>query len=225
MSDRQNAMKGRGGEKRITRRQFLRAALTGAAALLAGCVAGEIAQEGTPYRTPTPFRVLASPQAPAVSTPAPVVKGSISLEQFMQFSSLLTGVDNLDPNLGRIYLTALQSGTPQGPTLVDVYGAASSGSNPPQDLEALNSAGFFNQEGYGALADQIITMWYTGVYKIGDEERVATFVDALAWKVLTFTKPLTICAQFGFWATEPQVQISSTIQYTPVPTQPGGGGG
>lgn len=209
----------------MTRRGFIYAAFTGTAGLLASCVAGEVAQEEAPYRTPTPFRVLESPQAPANSTPAPVVEGGISLEEFMQFSSLLTGVDNLDPNLGRIYLAALQTGTQQGPTLADVYGAASSGSNPPQDLETLGSAGFFDQEGYGALADQIIAMWYTGVYRIGDEERVATFVDALAWKVLTFTKPLTICAQFGFWAEEPQVEISPTIQYTPVPTQPSTGSG
>jgi hypothetical protein len=77
----------------------------------------------------------------------------------------------------------------------------------------------------GKLADQIITLWYTGVYKVGEEEKVATFVDALAWKVLHFTKPLTICGEFGFWSREPQVEISPSIQYTPVPTQAGGGGG
>lgn len=203
----------------------MHAAFVGAAGLLVSCVAGEVAQEEAPYRTPTPFRALQSPQAPADGTAAPAAEGSISLDEFMQFSSLLTGVDNLDPNLGRIYLDALQSSTQQGPTLAEVYGAASSGSNPPQDVEALGSAGFFDQEGVGALADQIITMWYTGVYQIGDEVRVATFVDALAWKVLTFTKPLTICAQFGFWAEEPQADISPTIQYTPVPTQPSAGSG
>ena len=211
--------------KRMSRRHFLRGMVTAGAGLLTACAAGDIAQGPAAYRTATPFRALKSPEAPVDQTQEAPAEGSISLQEFLEFSSLLTGVTDLDPALGRIYLEALQSGTPQGPTLADVYGAASSGSGTlPQDLEALSGAGFFDQDGIGSVADQIITMWYTGVYKVGDEERVATFVDALAWKVLHFTKPLTICAQFGFWATEPQVELSPAIQYTPAPTPSGGGG-
>lgn len=209
----------------LTRRRFLRTALVSGAGLLAACVADEVAQEPPEYRTPTPFRVLASPQAPTQGTAEPVAEGMISLEEFMHFSSLLTGVENLDPNLGRVYLKALASGEQQGPSLAEVYASASSGSGlMPQDVEVLSGAGFFEQEGYGSMADQIINMWYSGVATIDGEEQVVTFVDALAWKVLHFTKPLTTCAQFGFWSEEPLAEISPTIQYTPVPTQPGGGG-
>ena len=209
----------------LTRRRFLRAALIGGAGLLAACAADEIAQEPPEYRTPTPVRLLPGSEAGGGQVVEEVAEGMISLEEFLQFSSLLTGVDDLDPNLGRVYLQALASGEQQGPTLAEIYGAASSGSNPQQDVDALSGSGFFDQEGYGSMADQIINMWYSGVATINGEEQVVTFVDALAWKVLHFTKPLTICAQFGFWAEEPQADISPTIQYTPVPTQPGAGGG
>ncbi len=211
---------------RINRRRFLRGALIGGAGLLVSCAADEIAQQPPGYRTATPFRALASPQAPGDQTAEEVPEGMIGLEEFLQFSSLLTGVDNLDPNLGRVYLQALASGEQQGPTLAEVYGAASSGSGPlPQDVDALAGAGFFDQEGYGALADQIINMWYSGVATVGEETVVVTFVDALAWKVLHFTKPLTICAQFGFWAEQPQADLLPAIQYTPVPTLPAETGG
>ena len=177
------------------------------------------------YRTATPFRAIQSPQAPAAQAGAVAAEGSISLEEFLQFSSLLTGVDNLDPNLGRVYLQALRSDGGEGPTLADVYGAASSGSGPlPQDISQLSSAGFFDQGDFGSVADRIISMWYTGTYNNGEEDVVVTFVDALAWKVLHFTKPPTICGQVGFWSREPQAQISPDIQYTPVPTQPAGSG-
>jgi hypothetical protein len=225
--------------RRMARRRFLRGmGAVGAGLLAAACAADEIAQAPAAYRTPTAFRALASPQVvaevpsgaedtagAATGEETPVPEGSISLEEFLQFSSLLTGVDDLDPALGRIYLEALQAGGgPDGPSLAEVYAAASSGSGPaPGDIEALSGTGFFEQEGLGSTADQIITMWYTGVYMLDDEEHVATYVDALAWKVLHFTKPPTICGQFGFWAREPRVELSPVIQFTPVPTQPGEG--
>lgn len=205
----------------LNRRRFLRGMALGGAGFLAACAAGEIAQAPTPYKTPTPFRNVASPQAPIAETAQPV-EGSISLEEFLEFSSLLTGVDNLDPALGQIYLNALMAGGGSGPTVADAYGAASSGSM-PQDVQDLTDQGFFDQEGIGDLANQIILMWYTGIYTLDGEDHVATFVDALAWKALHFTKPLTICGEFGFWANAPNVQISPSVEYTPVPTEEGGG--
>jgi hypothetical protein len=213
-----------------SRRRFLREMAAAGAGLFAaaagvGCAANVIAQEPAAYRTSTPYRALASPQAPQEGTAEPVAEGSISLEEFLQFSSLLTGVANLDPALGRIYLSALQAGGAEGPSLAEVYSAASSESGAlPGDVQALSGAGFFDQEGQAGLADQIINMWYSGVYMLDDEPQVATFVDALAWKVLHFTKPPTICGEFGFWAQEPLVELSPTIQFTPAPTQPGEGG-
>lgn len=208
-------------QKRLTRRRFLRGMLASVAGVLAACASGEPVRDMGAYRTATPFRAIASPQAPQDETATPAAAGEVSLEQFLQFSSLLTGVDQLDPVLGQVYLNALQSGEGAASNLSRAFSAASSGSGPlPQDLEALSSQGFFDQEGMGELTDQIILLWYTGVYQQDGEDRVATFVDALAWKVLHFTKPLTICAHFGFWSEEPNAQISPDFQYTPAPTQP-----
>lgn len=211
---------------RAERRRFLREmALASAGLLAAGCAGAEVAKAPEPYRTSTPFRALASPQAPAAQIPE-TADGSITLEEFLQFSSLLTGVENLDPALGQVYLQALLAGGGEGPGLAEVFSAASSGSGQlPGDIDVLSETGFFAQEGFGSLADQIITMWYTGVYMDGEEPRVATFVDALAWKVLHFTKPPTICGEFGFWSREPLVGISPQIQYTPAPAPAGNGGG
>jgi hypothetical protein len=33
---------------------------------------------------------------------------------------------------------------------------------------------------------------------------VATFADALVWRAVRYTKPLTVCAAPGFWALAPQ---------------------
>lgn len=204
--------------RRISRRQFMRGmAIAAGAGLLAACGPQSISGADTPFRTATPFRELPRPLGSAVQTATGMPEGAINLDQFLALSSQLTGVENLDPGLGQIYLQALQAGAQGGSSLADVYAAASSGSNQPQDIDTLEAGGFFDQSGVGDMADTIIEMWYTGVYQIDGEDQVATFVDALAWKVLHFTKPPTICGHFGFWAEEPVANISPSVQYTPVP--------
>ena len=72
---------------------------------------------------------------------------------------------------------------------------------PPTTVSALEAAGLFTQAAPRSLADRIIELWYTGIYTNAEgEERVATFVDALAWQTLAFTKPMTICGYPGFWS-------------------------
>jgi hypothetical protein len=133
-------------------------------------------------------------------TPAPE-----GLEAFLALSSVLTGYDQLDPELGAIYLRSLQDNPEFGGGLEALYeqaGVAAGGQ--PDGIEALEQAGVFEQEQSRALADKIITLWYTGIYDQGEEQAVATFVDALAWKSITFTKPPTICGSYGFWAERPR---------------------
>jgi len=221
---------------RINRRRFLKTIAVVSAGLLTACASAEQSGAPAPFRTPTTARALASPVVPvtggqgeAGAATQPVQSGSaneiMTLEQFMQFSSLLTGVDNLNPELGKVYLQALQSGASGGSALLGAYTAASSGSNTlPEDAEMLAQSGFFEQEGMSELAVQIADMWYSGVYQTNGEGQVATYVDALAWKVLHFTKAPTICGAFAFWATEPDVQLSPTVEYTPAPTPEGEGG-
>ena len=188
------------------------------AGLLAACGPRSLGGADEPFRTATPNQALPGLLSTPVTEGTALPEGEINLEQFLALSSVLTGVENLDPGLGEIYLAALWAGAQSGPSIADVYSAASSGSNLPQDLDTLEQGGFFEQEGIGDLANSIIEMWYTGTYQLDGETYVATFVDALAWKVLSFTKPLTICGNFGFWSEEPLANISPTIQYTPVPT-------
>lgn len=205
--------------QRMSRRQFLKTMSLLGAGLAAACSTRGNSGLPTPYVTPTPAHVLGNPQIPATGSTTQAQANEMTLDQFLQLSSLLTGVENLDPELGKLYLQVLQSGGTGGSTLSAAYSAASSGSNTlPKDIEALTKSGFFKQPGVSDLAVQITDMWYSGVYNQNGQDHVATYVDALAWKVLHFTKPPTTCAAFGFWATNPNTPISPGIQYTPVPT-------
>ncbi len=192
---------------RISRRAFLRAAgISLAGGLLAACgtVEEQGWQAGDFRATPTPANLLPSPMPPAGADPEALaaVEG---LEPFMALSSLLTGFEDLDPRLGQVYLRSLQADAGSAAGLEQLYEQAGlQGEQAPENFEALEASGIFDQAGTRDLADQIITLWYTGVYSEGEEQVVATFVDSLAWKSLTFTKPLTICGSFGFWAQRPR---------------------
>ena len=75
-----------------------------------------------------------------------------AFEDFMRRSRELTGVDDLDPDLGRLYFAAR-----------------------PLDAAAIMNA------------------WYTGTYGDPHAPRVATYVGALAWSTLVFTKAPGVC--------------------------------
>jgi len=202
-------------KQEITRRDFLK----GAGLLLAGGLLSACSTVTEPgfqvqdfWRTPTPASLLPSPM-PA-DLPQTGDSGAApdpqELAAFLSLSSLLTGFENLDPVLGQVYLGSIQqdpgfSGQLQG--LIEQAGVQSQ--NPPAGIEDLQAAGIFDQESARELADYIISMWYTGIYNQGEEQRVATFVDALAWKAINFTKPPTICGSFGFWAERPSGDFSS----------------
>lgn len=210
----------RNSRRKVSRRVFLRGMTLAGAGFAAACYAAEIAIEPTPIPTPTPARVLRSPQAPAGVPETGESERAISLDQFLELSALLTGFDQLNRAQGQIYLQSLLSEDAGGPALNEVYTAAlSENQELPEDLQTLTDAGFFEDVGTAELADRIIEMWYTGIYTADGEDHVATFVDALAWKALHFTKPLTICGEFGFWADPPLANISPTFQYTPIPTE------
>ncbi len=157
-------------------------------------------QAGEPWMTPSPASLLPSPQATLNATEQ-AVEG---LEPFLALSSVLTGFENLSPALGRIYLASLQQDPELGSGLEPLFEQAGmNGASPAQSIEDLESLGVFEDEAGRGLADRIIEMWYSGVVTQGEEQVVATFVDSLAWRSLTFTKPLTICGSFGFWAERP----------------------
>lgn len=204
-----------GMEEFLSRRQFLQAmGLLAAGSVLAACAE---AQQGTgintrDFDTPIPGQVLQSPQPP---DPQPTVV-TPALASFLAISSLLTGFENLDPRVGQIYMESIQQ-DPEAPlTLEALFEQAQVGPDQaPGTLEELEATGIFEQEETSSLAEQIMTMWYTGVYTQEGEPHVATFVDALAWKSLRYTKPASICGSPGFWATHPDADVSPPTENLP----------
>jgi len=211
----------------LTRRAFLRGLLAAAGSgVLAACAPGQKPAQpfAGSYNTATPARVMASPRAPsAVSgaqdgTPTPESgaapqDGGLALQQFLTLSAVLTGVQNLDPVVGSVYLQSLQSSDEFDVTLGDLYERAGFETDaPPDSIVDLQEQGFFEPDASNgsaaSLADTIIEYWYTGVYTTPEgEQAVATYVDALAWKALSFTKPNSICGSPGFWEERPEVTL------------------
>lgn len=122
-----------------------------------------------------------------------------ALATFLAFSALLTGVEQLDPTVGRIYLAALQTNSTVD--LDGLYAQAGFTPSTTPTLADLENAGFFAQEAARVPADQILEMWYTGKYndRAGNPV-VVTYTGALAWQVLSFTKATTLCGAPNFWA-------------------------
>jgi hypothetical protein len=192
----------------FARRAFLRgAAASGAVLLLSGC---GIATSGTPPPDVAPFPpwhpLLPSPQpfAGAESTATPEPEG-LGLDAFLALSALLTGIEGLDPTVGQVYLDSLSASDQFDVSLAELYRQAGfSEAAAPASIEELQARGIFDQEATRTLADKIIEYWYSGVYDTPEgDQAVATFVDALVWRAVRYTKPLTLCAAPGFWAVAP----------------------
>jgi hypothetical protein len=189
-------------QERVSRRTFLQAlATTGIGALMAGC--------GPPRstnRAEIAFGPQATPQvilpSPVLPTPAAATQATPLLQSFLALSALLTGVVNLNPALGQLYLQSLQASDEFDLTVDELLTQAGfNAGTPPDSLAALEAAALFTQEASRKLADKITELWYTGVYTNDQgEETVATYADALAWQSLTFTKPMTICGYPRFWS-------------------------
>ena len=193
----------------ISRRRFLRvisAIATGS--LLSACAVGP----------ENPRQVAAfEPQVTDVRLPSPQARGieetlanDQGLARFLTLSALLTGVAELDPVLGQIYLQSLQQAPSDLGVSVDaLLGQTFNSTSPiPTTLEELEEQGIFQDTALRAIADKITEYWYTGIYtNANGEETVATYVDALAWKTLTFTKPMTVCGSYRFWTEPPETAI------------------
>lgn len=186
----------------ISRRAFLQVlATTAGSALIAGCGPPRSTNRAEIAFGPqaTPQVILPSPVPP---TPAAAMQETPLLQSFLALSALLTGVANLNPALGQLYLQSLQASDEFDLTVDELLTQAGfNAATPPDSLAALDAAALFTQGASRKLADKITELWYTGVYtnEQGDEA-VATYADALAWQTLTFTKPTTICEYPGFWS-------------------------
>lgn len=188
--------------RRLSRRAFLRSlSTTLAGAFLVACGPPRSTDQSGIAFGPraTPQIVLPSPIPPA-ATAQPEL-GGLPLAEFLALSTVLTGVANLSPLLGVVYLESLQRSSEFSVTVADLYQEGEFSSETPPTLEALEAKGFFAQEATRKLLTKITEMWYTGIYTNEEgEETIATFADALAWQTLAFTKPMTICGYPGFWS-------------------------
>lgn len=196
-----------------TRRQLLRgAAAAGVTAALAGCGMATTAAPEPPIAPFPPWQpVLPSPQpfdasVAAVETSVP---GSLPLEAFLALSALLTGIDELNPQIGQVYLQSLAASDQFEVSLAELYTQAGfTATSAPAGVEELAARGLFEQEGTRSLADKIVEYWYSGVYDTAEgEQAVATFADALVWRAVRYTKPLTLCGAPGFWAVPPEYEF------------------
>lgn len=186
---------------RVSRRTFLcglSITLTGAFLVACGPPRSNSHADPAFGAQATPPAALPSP-AP---TTAPAVDADLPVTQFLALSAVLTGVPNLNPDLGRLYLQSLQASPDFTITVPELYTQAGFRADAPAPtIAALEEAGLFAAEASRRLADRIIDLWYTGVYTNEQgEDAVATHVDALAWRTLAFTKPTTICGYPGFWS-------------------------
>ena len=107
---------------------------------------------------------------------------AIRLTEFLAVSERLTARTGLDASLGRTYLAALLS-------------------DPRNELR-LNALAR-SRESDTELEREIILNWYTGVYKIAGESRLATHSGALVWKALGSPAPGTCSGKTGFWSQPP----------------------
>ena len=190
---------------RMTRRSFLRdLSITVSGGLLAACSAPRVTvQQALLGPEATPQVIL---PGPAAAMPPP---DDLPLAEFLALSALLTGVENLSPEIGRTYLQSLQAGQQLDITVHDLLEQAGfTSARPPATLDELEATDILQNEPARELAGKIIEYWYTGIYETPEgEQQVATFVDSLAWRTLRFTKPPTICGSPDFWTEPPEITI------------------
>jgi D-sorbitol dehydrogenase-like protein len=128
------------------------------------------------------------------------------LDRFMRMSSVLTEVSDLDRALGRDYFEAfVRDG--RAPELADFWNAAGfDTSRPPSSVADLDARGVYRQPPLAALAATVTRSWYSGIFVARNgEQRVITYVDALAWRTLGYRSsgPNTCGGAFGHWAEKP----------------------
>jgi hypothetical protein len=192
-------------QRPLSRRAFLRGlSLTASVALMAACGPprgdDRAAVQVAFGPQATPQTILPSPVPQESATPG-AAEGSLALDEFLLLSTLLTGVPNLSPELGQRYLQTLNAahGAPALTALYEETGLRAA--TPPTTATLSAATAQLNEAPLGEVATALTKLWYSGIYtNAAGEATVATFVDALAWKTLAFTKPTTICGVPGFWS-------------------------
>jgi hypothetical protein len=132
----------------------------------------------------TRARLRASAQRTAPAAPA----GLISAEDFLRLSQRLVARPTLDPDIAAIYLEALLAVPANVALLADLARNEAAATTPAHD----------------ALERTIVEWWYTGVYTVAGQPRLATHTGALMWNALGMAAPGTCAGPFGAWSRPPR---------------------
>jgi hypothetical protein len=123
-------------------------------------------------------------------------------ERFYLLSQLLTGFAELDEGLAELYRSSVEANADQAAALEQLYEAGGFYTDAPQTLDALEASGALDPA--AELADQIILMWYSGIYVTANgDPQVATHLDALCWRALDTNAPSQCGGALGFWTAAP----------------------
>jgi hypothetical protein len=108
-------------------------------------------------------------------------------ERFMDLSRSLTGREQLDPLVGRLFFDALS----------ESHGSAAV-------VERLLSDPLVEDVEAAALERRIVEQWYTGVYRSGGAAQRATYQGALMWQAMALRAAPGECqGELGFWSRPP----------------------
>lgn len=111
---------------------------------------------------------------------------AFSVDDFLTLSQRLIARPTLDAEVAAIYLTAFAAVPGNRARLAQL--ARGAGSTPEQLT----------------LERAIIECWYTGIYTINGERRVATHIGALMWGAIGVSAPGSCTGAFGAWARAPR---------------------
>ena len=139
------------------------------------------------------FLVLAALLAPVARLRAIAQRTrtpAISVDEFLRVSQRLVGRTRLDAQLAATYLNALLTVPANVPLLVQFARGSAPNPDPPAALLALERT--------------IIEWWYTGIYTLNGERRLATHTGALMWTAMDLPAPGTCTASFGSWSRTPR---------------------
>jgi hypothetical protein len=131
------------------------------------------------------------------------------LEDFLALSRILTGVENLDANVGRQYMDRLSS-TPFDPSLRQIFEIFRGLKKDKTLAEKVHSKILGNDTLRPAIC-QIVLLWYTsamqdnmknpGVMRYGTQEE---YFSGLAWSILGAHVPGLSGGYFGHWRYRPE---------------------
>ena len=131
------------------------------------------------------------------------------LEDFLALSKVLTGVETLDPALGRHYLDRLNS-TPLAPTLRTILDLFSTLKPGPTLTDQVRQK-ILSDDSLRPTIGQIVLLWYTSAmrdndvappsFRYGTQEE---YFSGLAWQIMGAHVPGLSGGYFGHWRYRPE---------------------